>query len=613
MSEAKTSLDKVDHESLGSESYDYEDPSNYNTYFTDEFNPKGLRKPTEVEKKTLRRVLGSANLSLYLICVVELAERASYYSSQTVLTNFIQRPLPDGSTTGAPTSHYSNESAGALGLGLHTASALTLLLTFLAYVVPLYGGFVADTKTGKVKAIWIGVYAGLISHILFLVAGIPKVIALGHGIVPLIFAILTLAFGTGFIKPNLLPLLLDQYPYDQDMVRVLPSGETVIVDRAKSLERVTLIFYWAINVGAFFMLPTSYAARRIGYWLAFLIPLILYLIVIGVVWWVAPKLHDEPPQGSVMVNFWKIFRVTFSGGWIKRYRQGQLWEYARPSVMAERGVTSYKKSGITWDDQWVLDVKQTLDSCKIFVFYPLYLLSDGGIGSIATSQAGAMTTKGVPNDLFNNFNPLTIIVLIPFLNNCLYPLLRKWKINFYPSYRITLGFFLAAMSQVAGAIIQWKVYTTSPCGYYATTCEEVSPISAWQEVSTYILGAASECFAMTTVYELAYTRAPPKMKGLVMALCLFASAISAALGEAVTPALQDPYLIWPFVGIAVAGFVATGLFFIFFRKLHVTMERERIEREHLDGSAHVAGPELQSVKSAEQAIAQADVVNEVKK
>lgn len=215
------------------------------------------------------------------------------------------------------------------------------------------------------------------------------------------------------------------------------------------------------------------------------------------------------------------------------------------------------------------------------MYFPIYNLCDGGIGSIQTSQAGSMTTKGVPNDFFVVFNPLIIIILIPILETIVYPFLRRFRIEFYPVYRIAFGFLVAVCSQVAGAVIQHRIYVTSPCGHFATQCQMVSPLSGWLEVTPYLLQAASECFAMTTAYELAYTRSPPHMKGLVMALFLFISAISAAISQAIDPALTDPYLIWPFVACAVAGFVTTILFVFQFRNLHRVMEKERLEREGL--------------------------------
>ncbi|CUM67342.1 uncharacterized protein PRCAT00005035001 [Priceomyces carsonii] len=542
----------------------------------DELNPDDLGEPTDEELKTLRRIVGSVPTVSYLICLVELAERGSYYSVSEILTNFIQRPLPPGSSTGAPLSRTLNESAGALNMGLQVASALNLLLSFLAYVIPLYGGYVGDSQLGQFKAIWIGIIAGFISHVLFTIAGIPNVLGSSKAIAPTILGIITLAIGTGFIKPNLLPLLLDQYPHKTDLVKMLPSGEKVIIDREQSLQRMTLIFYWAINVGAFFQLGASYAERRVGFWLAFFFPTIMYLILPIVMFILSKRLHKKKPEGSVLTNSWRILVVTIGGILTGKVKKNRIWEYAVPSEMINRGRLFYnekKKIPITWNSQWVSDVKQTLDACKIFLYFPIFTINDGGIASIETSQAGSMTTRGVPNDLFDNFNPLTIIVLLPTLNYIVYPLLRRYKLLFPPVYRISFGFMLAASSQLAGAIFQYQVYKKSPCGYYATTCDEVSPVSAWKEVALYILGASGGAFAMTTAYEISYTRSPPQMKGLVMAMLLFTSAISAAISQAVTPALKDPYLIWPFAACAIAGFLSAILFILQFRNLETTPNR----------------------------------------
>lgn len=598
------------HES--DEEYDYEDPLNYSTHFVDEFNPKGLRKPTASEKQKLRRVIANLNWAVYLLCLAELGERASYFSVQGILSNFIQRPLPPGSTTGKVMHGEGSGdiSPGALDMGLPTTQAMTNLLTFLAYIFPLYGGFIADTKIGRFKAIWIGVVAGFIAHVLLIIAAIPSVIKQGHAIVPTALGIITLAMGTGFIKPNLLPLLLDQYKEQHDVVKVLPSGESVIVDREKLMQRVTLYFYWSINIGAFFQLATSYMERRIGFWFAFFIPIIVYMIVPAVFWYLQPRLIVKEPEGSALTNATRILRVSYRKGWLRRLKNGTFWDHALPSEMEKRGETYTKKTPVSWTDQWVLNVKQTIDSCKIFMYFPIYLINDGGLGSVQTSQAGSMSLNGVPNDLFNNFNPLAIIIIIPILDVIVYPFLRKHKINFRPAYRITLGFFIAAMSQVAGAIIQHRIYTLSPCGNRATTCDQVAPLTAWNEVSLYVLQAASECFAMTTSYEIAYTRAPPTMKGLVMALCLFSSAISAALSEAITPALYDPHIIWAFVAMACVGFVLTVLFFFHFRNLHLVMEREREWREMLDHEDRVAA--LKAAETGEVTFSNLEAVASLK-
>lgn len=562
--------------------------------FADEYNPDGLRLPTQEESDSLRRIIGEIPVSCYLICLVELAERGSYYSVSEVLTNFIQRPLPEGSNTGAPLSNTLSQVAGALNMGLEVSSAMTLLLKFLAYVVPLYGGYLGDAKLGRFKAIWVGIFAGFISHVLFVIAAIPTVMKGGKAIVPCILGILTLALSTGFIKPNLIPFLLDQYPHKTDLVKTLSSGEKVIIDRELSIQSVTLIFYWATNVGAFFQLGASYAERRIGFWLAFFFPTIMYLILPIVMLYLDRRMKKTPPAGSILTNIMKILKVTIGGILAGKVNKHEVWEYARPANMIQRGRVYYnqnKKTPITWDDQWVIDVRKTLDACKIFIYFPVFFINDGGIGGIVTSLAGSMTTKGVPNDLFFNFNPLTIIVELPLLNYVIYPLLRKYKINFAPIYRITLGFIIAACSQMAGAIIQHQVYETSPCGYHATTCDEKSPETAWKVATLYILGAAGGGLSVTTAYELSYSRSPPHMKGFVLSLFLFTTAISAAISQAATPALKDPYLIWPFAACAIAGFVAAIVFLIHFRNY----DKYKYEEEDTKEVGFPQGNELEMV------------------
>jgi hypothetical protein len=52
--------------------------------------------PTKTEALTLRKVAGNIPWVTWLLCLVEFAERASYYGAKQVFANFMQRPLPKG-------------------------------------------------------------------------------------------------------------------------------------------------------------------------------------------------------------------------------------------------------------------------------------------------------------------------------------------------------------------------------------------------------------------------------------------------------------------------------------------------------------------------------------
>lgn len=93
--------------------------------------------PTAEELRTLRRVSGKIKWTMYTIAFVEACERFSYYGSSVLYTNFVNRPLPAGSTTGAPLT--PDGLPGALGMGPKAAQGISLFNQFWAYIMPLLG------------------------------------------------------------------------------------------------------------------------------------------------------------------------------------------------------------------------------------------------------------------------------------------------------------------------------------------------------------------------------------------------------------------------------------------------------------------------------------------
>lgn len=57
------------------------------------------------------------------------------------------------------------------------------------------------------------------------------------------------------------------------------------------------------------------------------------------------------------------------------------------------------------------------------------------------------------------------------------------------------------------------------------------------------------------------------MKSLVMAVNLFMSAISAALGQAFTPISADPYLVWNYTAVAIISAIGGIAFWFCFKHL----------------------------------------------
>ncbi|WVQ92948.1 hypothetical protein IAU59_000009 [Kwoniella sp. CBS 9459] len=529
-------------------------------------------EPTHEELSTLRKVPAAMPWAAICMCLIEFAERASYYGSKGPFNNFINNPLPKGGNGAGAVAKGAaglNQSAGALGLGSVAASALTNLFTFLAYVIPIYGGIVADTKWGRFKTIWVGTLIGAVAHVLLVVPAIPSVIANPNGSLgAFIISLMILAFAAGFIKPSLGPLLCDQSPVKKPTIKVLKSGERVVVDPNTTIERWLLIFYACINIGAFFAVATSYAQRLVGFWLAYLLPAIIYVLMPIVLVICGPKLWKAPPQGSVVVEATKVVKVAMSnGGWKRMFRGGDdFWNKAKPSFMAARdGHVDLEK--VFWDDRFVDEIRQSFSATAVFMIIPVFVLADGGLGNQLNDMSVAMTLNGIPNDLINNWNPLSIIVFTPIITYGFYPLMTKLGFPLKPMMRMCIGFLLGAVGCIIAAVVQWRIYQTSPCGWYASTCEEVSPVSLWWQVPIITIPAIGELFVNVTSYEIAYTRAPARMKGLVYALALFNSAIGAAISLALSNVVQDPWLIWPWVALAVASVLCAALFPTYYKHL----------------------------------------------
>jgi len=374
-------------------------------------------------------------------------------------------------------------------------------------------------------------------------------------------------------KPCISPILLDQMKQSEPTTKVLKSGEKVIVDPEATTERVMLWFYLLINVGGFMNVPTAYTEKYVGWWLSFLLPLILYLPLPILLWWVKPKLVLYPAGGSDLGNVFRILGICFKRGGFKKMfkKNGGFFEAAKPSVIAQSG----HHIDVPWNDQFVVDVRRTFQATGIFCFFPLQFINDNGLGGSANALSTMLTTNGVPNDVIGNFNSLSIICMAPVLNYGLYPLLRKYKIHYGPIARMTTGFFLATLGGLGYTLLNWQAYKRGPCGEYGSSesCVDangnalVSDISIWYMAIPYALGGISELFVNVPAYGIAYSRAPVNMRGLVSALNLFNTAIAYALGLAFSGLIKDPYITWDFGGPTIALAVATVFFYWMYRDI----------------------------------------------
>ncbi|KAI9733471.1 MAG: hypothetical protein M1818_007219 [Claussenomyces sp. TS43310] len=559
-------------------------PDTHSLSVTTDGVPNDAPTPAELEgPHALKRISAPIPWDVYAIAFIELCERFSYYGTTIVLSNYINKGLPNGSLPGSNPKTGAgggdpNAVSGALGMGSSAANGIVTFLNFWVYTTPLLGAYIADAHLGRFKTIFWAVAIAIFAHILLIISAVPGVIDNKSGsLACLILGIIVLGLGTGGFKPNISPLIVEQIPVQNIRVVILPTGERVIVDPTITQSRIYHYFYLFINIGALVgQIGMAYCEKYVGFWLSFLLPTVMFCICPLVMLWGKNRYVQNPPTGSVFQRAFQILFFAQKGRWsinpvstYKRLNDGTFWHDVKPSQIEP----SRRPAWMTFDDAWVDEVRRGFAACSVFCWYPLYWICYNQINNNLTVQAAAMTLHGVPNDVINNLDPFALIILIPVCDTFLYPGLRKMGIRFSPIKKITAGFFTGLCAMIWAMVVQIYMYRKSPCGYNATTCVDAqgntlaSGINVWAQTGSYVLIALSEIFASITSLEYAYSKAPRNMRSLVQAVALFTSAIAAAICEALNPLAQDPNYIWNYGVVAVLAGIGGVLFYLNFRHL----------------------------------------------
>ncbi|KAL4766370.1 putative MFS peptide transporter [Aspergillus foveolatus] len=537
--------------------------------------------PTEQELNTLRRVSGKVRWTAYTIAFVELCERFSYHGTTAVFTNFIQQPLPPNSTTGAG---FSGQS-GALGHGQRASTGLNTFNTFWCYLMPILGAWIADEFLGRLRTIQMSIAFAMVGHILLIISALPPVIAHARGaLTTFSIGLVIFGIGVGGFKSNIAPLIAEQHRGNRPYIKTNPvTGERYIVDPAQTVSRVFMYFYFMINVGALIgSISMVYAEKYIGFWLSFLLPTVMFAFCPMVLFICRHKYNTTPPTGSVVGKAFRLWAFAMKPHWtwnpvrlFKNCKSDDFWRNVKPSNLRHR------PPWMTFDDQWVDEVRRAVKACGVFAWYPIYWLAYGQMTSNLISQAATMELNGVPNDIINNLDPLALIIFIPIMDQFVYPFIRKLGFNFTPLKRIYAGYMVASFSMITATVTQHFIYVRSPCHNRASSCDKPAPISVWWQTIPYVLIALSEIFTSISGYEYAYTKAPRNMKSIVQSLYLFTNAVSAAIQQGLTSLSADPLLKWNY------GFIAVLAFFggHFFWYAHWRLDREEDYLNHLEPSS----------------------------
>ncbi|RIB14931.1 putative MFS peptide transporter [Gigaspora rosea] len=525
----------------------------------DDISHNQRKQPILEELTTLEKVPDRMPKAAFLICICEFCERFAYWGAVGPFQNYIEFPVPK----------EKHGQPGVIGAGQQTATTLTLFFQFFCFAIPALGAIIADQYLGRYKTILIFSLVYTTGLIILTLTAIPPAIEVKASLPGLIVSMIIIGIGTGGIKTNCVTMAADQFLHKDPYVKTLKSGKKVIVDPELTISSMFHWFFFSLSLGSLSPMITTYVEKYHSFWMAFLIPTIMFLISV-IIFGIGSKLYIKiPPNNSALLDLFNVFRLAF--------KNGRNLDNAKPSKFSLDVAKQYK---IKWDDTFVDQIRASIKACRVILAYPIYWACYMQVYNNLISQAATMTTNFIPNDMMYNLNPITVMIFTPIADNFFYPALRRIGINPRPVTRIAIGFIIIASAMLYTAIVQYIIYNTGPC-FEATHCiidgkPVPNDINIWWQAPSYILIAFSEILVCITGLNYVFNKAPLQLKSTITALYLMTLAAGSLLGLVFVPLSKDPYLVWLYSILAAISSITGVCLFIFFRDSDVEKTPEVI-------------------------------------
>ena len=448
----------------------------------------------------------------------EACERFSFYGMRNILTPFLVSTLllyaPEAERAGIAKDVFHSFVIGV-------------------YFFPLLGGWLSDRYFGK--------YNTVLWFSLIYCAGHACLAAFDDNRTGFYAGLFLIAFGSGGIKPLVVSFVGDQF--DQSN---------------KHLAKVVFdAFYWTINFGSFFAsLLMPIFLREYGPAVAFGIPGILMGIA-TLIFWLGRRdyVRVPPTHGADPDSFLKVARTALTSRAAGQGRPG-FFVAAFGAVLAVAILLCWAIRPAWWPGAFEFVISACLALGALIVF--------GGVGtwmqlerargkhadaavdsvravlrilivfalvtpfwSLFDQKASTWILQGnemrVPHEVWwwpswlvkepaqmQALNPLLVMLIIPFNNIVLYPVLRRVGIEMSALKKMGWGIALSGLAWIGAGLIQLQID-----GGASTSL-------AWQTLP-YILLTFGEVWVSATALEFAYSQATLAMKGVIMAFWYLAS------------------------------------------------------------------------------------------
>jgi len=417
----------------------------------------------------------------------EGCERFSFYGMRNILTVFLMTSL----LLAVPES-------------MRKAEAKEVFHTFVigVYFFPLLGGWLADRFFGKYPTIFWFSIVYCAGH---------ACLAIFENSIPGFYAgLFLISLGSGGIKPLVSSFVGDQFD---------KSNRTLA-------QKVYDAFYWIINFGSFFAsLFMPILLKEFGARVAFGIPGLLMLVATIILWSGREKYVHQPARGANPDSFIKVVATALKAGGLgmgvaalgflgAAYSLSQMngLGFVPAVCLALVLVMGFGGLGASLQldrargrhsDEAVDGARAVLRLLVLFALVtPFWSLFDQK-ASTWVLQADQMTKpEWFQSSMMQALNPALVMILIPFNNLVLYPMVEKMGIKVTALRRMGLGIALAGVAWIVVGIMQ----------LWLDSGDRVSIV--WQ-ILPYAILTLGEVLVSATGLEFAYSQAPLSMKGTI--------------------------------------------------------------------------------------------------
>lgn len=478
----------------------------------------------------------------------EGCERFSFYGMRNILTVFLMTSL-----------------LLSIPEPLRKGEAKDVFHTFVigVYFFPLLGGWLADRFFGKYNTIfWLS---------LLYCVGHAFLAVFEDNLKGFYAGLFLIALGSGGIKPLVSSFVGDQF--DQ-------SNRSLA-------QKVFDGFYWIINFGSFFAsLLMPIFLKEFGASVAFGIPGV-FMFIATMIFWAGRKkyIHVKPTAHEDPNSFLKVVRTALSQG-----AAGQGVALAGVAL-AIVGLCFYKDIGIVaalcsalvlvmgfgGAGAWMqLDravpkhgaaaveaVRTVLRLLVLFALVtPFWSLFDQKASTWILQADQMAKPEWFQSSMMQALNPALVMILIPFNNMVLYPMLNRMGLKITALRRMGAGIAFSGLAWiVVGGTQLW--------------IDDGHSMSILWQIAPYALLTFGEVLVSATGLEFAYSQAPLAMKGVITSFWNLSVTIgnlwvllanSSVKGEAVTSYIKSTgtsvtaFQMFFFAGFALVAAALFGLY-----------------------------------------------------